>query len=168
MKQHFLEAGKVRNTHALRGEVKFECFLEGAKPLSKIEFLYPAPKEEKPLKILSCRPQGEVFLVSFEGVDTVEQASLLKGKVLYVSRKEADPDGNKVYFADLIGLPLIEDRTGEAYGVIREVTSRGAGELFLVALSDGREAYFPVVKDWIVNMDAEAGVFVSAPEGIFD
>ncbi len=168
MKQQFLEAGKIRNTHALRGEVKMECWLDGEKPLAKISTLYLSPKEEKGMKVVSARRQGDVFLVLFEGIDTVEKASLLKGKTVFVSRREADPNGDKIFFADLIGLELIEEEDGTRYGTIREVTSRGASELFLVLLPDGREAYFPVVDEFIVRMDPEAGVFVRAPKGIFD
>ena len=168
MKQLFLDAGKVRNTHALKGEVKMECYLDGEKPLSKIRHLYLSPKGEKELAIVSVRRQADVLLVLFEGFDTVEKASLLKGKTLYASREELDPDGNTVYFADLIGLPLVEEGSGKVYGTIKEVGSRGAGELFTVVLPDQREMYFPVVKAWIVSMDPEKGVFVHAPEGIFD
>lgn len=168
MRKLFLEAGKVRNTHALRGEVKFECYLDGEKPLKGIRYLYLTPDGEKPFEIRSVRVQGDVLLVLFEGIDSVEKASLLKGKTLYASREELDPDGTRIYFADLIGVPLIEAGTDTVYGTIRDVGSRGAGELFTVLLPDGREMYFPVVKEWIVSMDAEKGVFVHAPEGIFD
>lgn len=168
VKQLFLEAGKVRNTHALRGEVKFECYLDGEKPLRGIRHLYLSPKGEKSFEIRSVRVQGDVLLVKFDGVDSVEAASLLKGKTMYASREELDPDGTLVFFADLIGLPLIEEGEGTVYGTIRDVGSRGAGELFTVLLPDGREMYFPVVKEWIVSMDAENGVFVHAPKGIFD
>ena len=75
---------------------------------------------------------------------------------------------SKVYFADLIGLPLIEEGDGKVYGTISQVESRGASELFLVRLSDGKEAYFPAVKEFVVRMDANTGVFVRAPKGIFD
>ena len=168
MKQMFLEAGKVRNTHALRGEVKFEFWLEGAQPLSALRRLFLSRDGEGELKIESVRRQGEIFLVRFSGFDTVEKASLLKGKTLFVSRQEADPEGEKIFFADLIGLPLVEDGAGTVYGTVREVTSRGGGELLNVLLPDGREVYFPMVKDFIVRMDAEEGVFVRAPRGIFD
>ena len=133
-----------------------------------VRFLYLSPKGEKPFEIRSVRVQGDVLLVLFDGVDSVEKASLLKGKTLYASREELDPDGKLIFFADLIDIPLIEADTDTVYGTIREVGSRGAGELFTVLLPDGREMYFPVVKEWIVSMDTEKGVFVHAPEGIFD
>ena len=168
MRKLFLEAGKVRNTHALRGEVKFECYLDGEKPLKGIRHLYLTPDGEKPFEIRSVRVQGDVLLVLFDGTDSVEKATLLKGKNLYASREELDPDGKLIFFADLIGVPLIEEGLGVVYGTIRDVGSRGAGELFTVLLPDGREMYFPFVKEWIASMDAEKGVFVHAPEGIFD
>jgi len=163
-----LEAGKVRNTHALRGEVKFECYLSGEKPLKGICRLYLTPKGEKPLELRSVRVQGDVFLVSFEGIDTVEAATPLKGKTVYAAREELDPKGEKIFFADLIGLPLTEAETGEEYGKILEVTSRGASELYLIRRPDGKEAYFPAVKEFLVSMDADKGVQVRAPRGIFD
>ncbi len=168
MKQIFLEAGKIRNTHALKGEVKFECWLDGEKPLAGVQYLYLSPKEEKGMEVLSCRRQGDVFLLALSGIDTVEKASLLKGKTLFVSRKEVDPYGKKIFFADLIGLPLVEEGAGTVYGTVKEVSSRGAGELFTVLMPDGKEKYFPVVKEWIMKMDPEEGIFVHAPEGIFD
>ena len=168
MKQTFIEAGKIRNTHALKGEVKMECWLDGEKPLAKLRYLYLAPKKENGLELTAARTQGDVFLVAFQGIDTVEKASLLKGKTLYAAREDVDPRGDKIFFADLIGLPLTESETGEVYGTITEVSQRGAGELFTVKLPDGRECYFPVVKEFIVKMDAEQGVFVCAPKGIFD
>lgn len=168
MKQLFLEAGKIRNTHALRGEVKMECYLDGDKPLGKVRHLYLSPKGEKQLTIVSVRRQADVFLVLFEGIDTVEKASLLKGKTLFASREELDPKGEMVFFADLLDLPLYEEGSETPYGTICDISSRGGGELFTVRLPDGREMYFPVVKEWIVSMDPEKGVFVHAPEGIFD
>ncbi len=168
MKKLFLEAGKVRNTHALQGEVKAECWLEGTKPFDGLKHLYLSETGERELEIRSVRRQGDIALVRFEGIDTVEAASLLKGKTLYASRKEADPEDKKVYFADLIGLPITEAEDGTVYGTVRAVESRGAGELYLVALPDGREVYFPAVKEFVVRCDAEKGVFVRAPKGIFD
>ena len=163
-----MEAGKVRNTHALLGEVKFECWLDGMTDLKRLGHLYPAPSEERGLALAGVRVQGDVFLVRFEGIDTVEKAALLKGKTLYASRKELDPDATRIYYADLLRLPLIEEGTGTVYGTITEVSTHGAGELFTVKLPDGREGYFPAVREWIVRMDPETGVFVHAPEGIFD
>lgn len=168
MKKEFLEAGKVRNTHALQGEIKAECWLEGIKPFEGLKHLYLSDGGEKELEIMSVRRQGDIALVRFCGIDTVEAASLLKGKTLYASRRELDPKNEKVYFADLMGLPIIEEGEGTVYGTVRGVESRGASELFLVALPDGRELYFPAVKEFVVRCDADEGVFVRAPKGIFD
>ena len=115
MRQAFLEAGKVRNTHALKGEVKFEVYLDDGSALRPGLVLFPAPREEKPLVLTASRRQGDLYLLAFEGFDSVEAASLLKGRTLYVRRADADPAGNKIFFADLFGLPLVEDGDGMKY-----------------------------------------------------
>ena len=167
MRQAFLEAGKVRNTHALKGEVKFEVYLDDGRALVPGLVLYPAPKEEKPLTVRAARRQGDLFLLSFEGFDDVDKASLLKGRTLYISRRDADPAGDKIFFADLFGLPLVEAEDGTVYGTVKDVTDRGSGHLLVISLPDGREGFFPMVKDFIVEMDPEKEVRVRAPKGLF-
>ncbi|MBP5289260.1 MAG: 16S rRNA processing protein RimM [Clostridia bacterium] len=167
MKQAFLEAGRVRNTHALKGEVKFEVWLDDGDALRPGLVLFPAPREEKPLRVVSSRKQGDLFLLSFEGVGDVDAASALKGRTLYIRRADADPKGDRIFFADLFDLPLVEDRDGTVYGTVRDVTDRGSGHLLVIALPDGREGYFPMVKDFIVKLDPEKEVRVRAPEGLF-
>lgn len=167
MKQAFLEAGRVRNTHALRGEVKFECYLDDARALRPGTVLFATAKGEKPLTITAVRRQGELFLLSFEGFDSVERAAALKGRTLFADRATADPKGEKIFYADLFGLPLVEDRDGRVYGTVKDVSDRGAGDLLVIALPDGREEYFPMVKDFIVSLDPEKEVRVCAPEGLF-
>ena len=168
MKQTMIEAGKVRNTHALRGEVKFECWLGEEIRLTPGMVLYSSPKGENGRKIRSVRASGEVLLLGFEGVDSPESAQILKGKVLYASRREIDPRDEKIFFADLMGLPIVEAESGKVHGTVTDVSDRGAGELLHVRKADGKEAYFPMVREWIVSMDPEKGIFVRTPEGLFD
>ena len=167
MRQAFLEAGKVRNTHGLRGEVKFEVYLDDGTPLKPGVPLFPEKKEERPLAIRAARRQGELYLLSFDGFDDVDTAARLKGRVLYIRRADADPAGDRVFFADLFGLPLVEDTDGTVYGTVKDVTDRGAGALLVVALPDGREEYFPMVPAFLVSMDPEKEVRVRAPKGLF-
>lgn len=169
MKQAYLEAGKIRTTHGLCGEMKVEIWLDGENPLLGISSFSLAPRDDAAvLEPISCRRRGDIFLISFRGIDSIEKAQQYKGKTLFVSRRMADPDDQKIFFCDLIGLPLIDADTGKVYGEICAVDNRGAGELFLVRLPEGKEAYFPVIRSWITLMDLDRGVFVHAPEGIFD
>ena len=167
MRQAYLEAGRVRNTHALKGEVKFEVYLDDGAVLRPGLSLYPAPKPEKALTVRAARRQGDLLLLAFEGYDDVDAASVLKGRTLYIRREDADPSGKKIFFADLFGLPLVEDRDGTVYGTVKDVTERGAGELLVISLPDGREGYFPMVKAFVVSLDPEKEVRVRAPGGLF-
>lgn len=167
MKLKFLEAGKVNNTHALRGEVKFAHWFSSPDDIKKCKFLYLDKNGEKALEIDRVRRQDPLLLLSFKGYDSVEKVNFLKGRVLYAERGELDPKGELVFQAELAGLPLIEEKTGETYGTILEVIDRGGGQLYLVRLPDGREEYFPAAKPFLRRLDPDAGVWVDAPEGIF-
>jgi 16S rRNA processing protein RimM len=168
LKQRRIEAGKVRNTHALKGEVKFECWLDDDATLSALPRLYASMKSEEALAVKQCRRHGDILILKFENVDSVEQAELLKGKTLYAAREDLDPEDRKIFFADLPGLPLKDAASGVEYGKIKEVSNRGGGELLTIVLPNGEERYFPMVKEWIVTMDAQQGITVRIPEGLFD
>ena len=167
MRQAFLEAGKVRNTHALKGEVKFEVYLDDGAVLRPGLALYLTPGTEKALTLTAVRRQGDLYRLAFAGYTDVDAAAALKGRTLYIRREDADPVGEKIFFADLFRLPLVEDRDGTVYGTVKDVTDRGAGHLLIISLPDGREGYFPMVKDFIVKLDPDKEVRVRAPEGLF-
>ena len=167
MRQAFLEAGMVRNTHALKGEVKFEVWLDDGSALRPGLSLFTSPEAGKTVKIASVRRQGDLFLLLFEGICDVDAASALKGRTLYIRREDADPTGERIFFSDLFGLPLVEDGDGTVYGIVKDVTDRGSGYLLLIKLPDGREAYFPMVKEFLVKLDPEKEVRVRAPKGLF-
>ncbi len=168
MRKEYLEAGRIRSAHGLRGEVKAENWLDNDEAFAAVPSFFLGPAGERELKVASRRRQGELFLLSFEGITDPETARLLRCRTLYARRKDLDPEGKKVFYAELFGLPMREAGSGKIYGKIADVTDRGAGDLYVIDLPDGRQAYFPAVKEWIRSMDPETGVEVTAPEGIFD
>ena len=168
MRKEYLEAGKIRNVHGLRGEVKAENWLESDGAFAALSSFYLTEDGQRELKVASRRRQGELFLLGFEGLSDADAVRFLKNRTLYARRGDLDPEGKKVFYAELSGLPMREAGTGKVYGRIKDVVDRGAGDLYVVELPDGREAYFPAVKEWIRSADPETGVEVTAPEGIFD
>ncbi len=168
MKKTILEAGKIRNVHGLHGEVKAENWLESDEVFANLKRFFLKETGERELKVRSRRRQGDLFLLAFEGLEDVDAVMNLKGKTLYAARDQIDPEGRKIFYADLFGLDLIEKETGERYGKILDVVNRGASDLYVIRKADGTEAYFPAIKEWILEFDLEKGVFVKAPEGLFD
>jgi 16S rRNA processing protein RimM len=71
------------------------------------------------------------------------------------------------FIADLIGLPVIDDGTGEEYGTLREVINRGASDIYVIDTPKG-ERMMPAVKEFVKRVDDQNGIFVRPIEGMFD
>ena len=124
----FLEIGKIINTHGVRGEVKLEPWADSPQQLNTLKNLWLG---EKALPIRACRVHGRFVILKLEGVDSVEDAMALKGRVVRASREELPLPEGSFFIEDMIGLP-VWDRSGREIGVLTEVLDYPAGRVFVV------------------------------------
>ena len=151
MKREFLEAGRVVNTHGIRGEIKISPWADGPSFLTRFRTLY---LDGKPYEAESCRVHKEMVLAKLRGVDTVEAAQALRGKVVTVRHDEAEAPEGSVFIADLIGLPVEAD--GREIGRIEDVMKMPANDVYVVR---GEHEYLiPAVSEFLEAVDLEAGV----------
>lgn len=103
-----------------------------------------------------------------EGVNDVNEADGLRGRVLYINRDDVKlPKG--VYFVqDIIGMRTIDCDTGEEYGEVTDVMKTGANDVYQIT-KDGKEYLIPAIPDVIVERNIEDGILTIRPmKGIFD
>ena len=67
-KNQYIEAGKIVNTHGVRGEVKIQVWLDSPEFLRGFKTVYI---ERKPVKMLSARIHKGFVIATFEGVEDV-------------------------------------------------------------------------------------------------
>jgi len=153
MKNQFLEAGEIVNTHGVRGEVKILPWADSPDFLCQFDTFY---LEGRPVKVLAARPHKTMVLASLEGVDTVEKAMKLKGKVLSIDRTGVElPDGRH-FLADLMGLTVLNAATGEELGTIEDILTPPAHEVYVVR-GKGKEYMIPAVDAFLVETNVEEG-----------
>ena len=91
MKNRFLEAGQIVNTHGIQGEVKIVPWCDSPEFLCSFDLLY---LDGSPIKVLSAKPHKGNVLARLEGVDDVAAAMRLKGKTVSIDRTGVElPDG---------------------------------------------------------------------------
>ena len=91
MKEKYIEAGEIVNTHGVRGEVKIMPWTDTPEFLRAIKTLYV---EGRPVRVLSSRIHKGALLASLEGVEDVNAAMRLKGKRVSIDRDDARlPEG---------------------------------------------------------------------------
>ena len=167
MKKQFLEAGKVVGTHGLRGEIRVECWCDSPDFLAGFNTLY-FDEGKTALKVKS-RPHKNIVLSKLDGVDTVEDAEKLRGRVLYINRDDVElPEGTN-FIQDLIGCRVLDaDDNSVEYGVIADVFATGANDVYTVR--NGEKEYLVPVVDSIVTLKNtdEGYVLVRPIKGLFD
>ena len=153
MKNQFLEAGQVVNTHGVRGEVKIVPWCDSPEFLCGFDTLYI---DGAPVKVRESRPHKGNVLARLEGVDDVNAAMRLKNKVVSIDRTGVVLPEGRHFLADLIGLKVVNDDTGEELGILEEVLTPPANEVYVVR-GGGKEYLIPAVDAFLRGTDVDAG-----------
>ena len=168
MIKKYLETGKIVGTHGIRGMVRVQPWSDSGEFLTEFKRFFLSPDGESELKAQKIQPHGGVVLIAFKGVDTVEQAESLRGKILYISRDDISlPDG-RYFIDDLLGCEVFDADSGEKYGEISEVSQTGANDVWHIKAGD-KEYLLPAIDEVIVTVDPENERLEIRPmKGIFD
>lgn len=169
--EKYLECAKIVGTHGVRGMVRAECYCNTPSALAKLKRVYKKEKsgEYREVKVLRGSVQKTMVLFALEGIDTLEAAIPLKGTILYADRADFRLRPGEVFIADLIGLPVIDNDSGESYGTLSDITTAGVQELYVVETEDGARFMIPGVPAFIkrrVTEGEDAGIYVTLIEGI--
>ncbi len=159
MQWQWLEAGKIVGTHGVRGEVKVEPWADGPSFLLDFDRVKIDGTE---YVVEQARVHKQQVLLKLAGVDTVEAAAALRGRVLRIDRSQARLDEGAVFIADLIGLPVFAG--GDEIGRIAEVLTLPANDVYVVR--GAHEYLIPVVREYVLHVDPQAGVTVRLVEGM--
>lgn len=151
-----LEAGKIVNTHGLRGEVKVVPWTDYPEDFEDIEYVYVKRKTgDEKLTISSIKYQKNNLIVKFAEIGDINEAEKYKNQVLYVEREMLGelPEG-VYYIADLIGLKVV-DENGDEIGKIADVFNTGANDIYDVKREGKKNLLIPVINEVVKEIDLE-------------
>ena len=136
MKQQYLEAGQIVNTHGIRGEVRVIPWADSAEFLRKFKTLYV---DGKP----------------FAGVDDINAAMPLKGKTVCIDRADAKLPKGRFFIQDILGARVCTEE-GEEIGTLTDVLDLPGGQVYEV--KGETEHLIPAVPEFVKNVDVDGGV----------
>jgi 16S rRNA processing protein RimM len=157
--EHLLNIGKIVNTHGIKGEIKVWSQTDFPdvrfKAGSKLLMFPPESGQPITIEVLSSREQKNLFVLK------------LKGWELKVSEAERVPlPEGEYYFRDIVGC-AVESDEGEQLGIITDILSPGANDIWVVKLTKGKELLLPVIDDVVLDVDiASRKVKVHLLEGL--
>jgi len=147
MKLQFVEAGEIVTTHGVRGEVKVLTWLDCPEMLCDFDRCRIAGKD---YEIQQCRVQKTCNLVKLSGIDTMEDAQAMRGKVIELYREDIDDE--VIFAAELIGVEVYAAR--ECIGKITQVLDYPGNAVYVV--KGEHEYMIPAVKAFVLDTDIDS------------
>ena len=145
MRKSFIDAGEIVTTHGVRGEAKVLTWLDAPEMLCEFERCRIDGKE---YTIESCRVQKTCNLLKLQGIDTMEAAQAMRGKIVQLYREDISPD---VIFGDeLIGVEVFceDNKIGE----ITDVLDYPGNSVYVI---NKGEYMIPAVKEFVLSTDID-------------
>lgn len=171
MQDTYYTVGKIVNTHGLRGELKIlpttdfpdERFQKG----SELFIEHPQLAERLPVTVASAKPHKNTYLLKLKQYDHIQDVEKFKGGLLKVSSRHLRelPPG-EYYYHEIIGCKVFTEK-GEELGVIEEILSPGANDVWVVKRPQGKPVLIPYIDDVVKQVDiTEKRVTIHLMEGL--
>ncbi|MDD6022025.1 MAG: ribosome maturation factor RimM [Oscillospiraceae bacterium] len=168
MLKRYLEVGQIVGTHGVRGEVRINPWCDTPEFLKKLKKLYFDADGSSAVNVVSSRVHGNIVLAVLEGVSSIEEASKLRNKIVFMDRNDAHIKKNSYFIQDLIGCRVVDADDGGEYGELSGVSQTGANDVWHIT-SGGREYLIPAIPEVVIDADVENGTVRIRPlRGIFD
>ena len=151
-KKQYIEAGKIVNTHGVKGEVKIQVWLDSPEFLKKFKTVYI---DKKAVKLLSGRVHKGFLMAVLDGGEDVNSAMSLKNKTVYIDRKDAKLPKGAYFLQDIIGASVVTE-DGSEIGVLKDILETPASQIYVVK-GEG-EPLVPAVAEFVLKVDAENAV----------
>lgn len=164
MNDNLLKAGKIVNTHALRGEVRIFPYCDDAEFLCEFDVLYI---NGEPKEVAAARVHKGQALIKFEGVNDINTAEALVGSIVFIDKNDIELEEGRYFIEDLKGCEVFDIDSGVCYGKVTNVIQTGANDVFEVTL-DQKSVLIPKIDDVVKEIDIDAKrIVIKAMKGLF-
>lgn len=168
----YFEVGKILSPHGLKGEVKVNATTDFPEErLAAESRLFIKNNDVYQAMIVEvARRHKQFYLVKFEKVDDIDQAEKICGKELYVAETDQQelPEGS-YYFKDILNCPVYDAETGEKLGILENIETPGANDIWEIKPEQGNSFWIPNIKSVVKKVDLpNKRIEVTLLEGLRD
>lgn len=169
MKKDYIEGGKVVGTHGVRGGLRIQPWCDTPEFLCQFKKLFlKTSSGYDSVKVMSSKPHGNVVIMEINGVDNMDAAEALRGKIVYIERKALKLDKDQYLICDLLGCKVYDADSNKELGEISDVSKTGANDVWHIS-KEGKEYLIPVIDEVVISVDIDEDRIVIRPlKGIFE
>ncbi|MCR4901470.1 MAG: ribosome maturation factor RimM [Butyrivibrio sp.] len=157
----YFQIGLIAKPHGLAGEVNVFPTTDDPSRFKKLKkVILEAGREGRiELNIERVRFFKKFVIVKFKEYNSIEEVEKLRGKELIIHRDNAQKlSKNEFYASDLMGMSIV-DEEGKELGILKEVISTGANDVYEMERADGEEnVMIPAISECIKNVDLDKGI----------
>lgn len=138
MRDDLVLIARFRKPHGLKGEIGIESFTWDDRRFDQLHSILIKSKDGQ---ISEAEIQGVHYvhkgiLLKIKGFDDLTAVESLRGAEIFIPESERPqlPEG-RAYYDELIGMTVVDDRSGAALGRVINVLDMPAGDVFVLDLN---------------------------------
>jgi len=168
----YVSVGKILNFHGIKGEAKVGCSKTQQDFVLSLDTVYlKNGSEYSPLYIESLRPNKNILIAKFEGIDSINDILPYKGELLFVEesviRESLEED--EFLIDELVGLSVFDNADGKKLGFVIGVSNNGASDLISVKTNSKKICLVPFVKAIVPDVDLKnKKIMINNLEGLLE
>jgi 16S rRNA processing protein RimM len=167
-----VEIGRILSPHGVSGYLKVFPYSDIPERISLLQSVdIISESERRSMAIEHASVYGRFWLIKFAGIESREEAQLLGGNRVVISRDERLPLPEGHFYHDqLIGLQVYSSG-GEMLGLIIDIIPTAGHDLIMIRKTghSTSKGLIPAVKRFVRHIDLEAGsIIVDLPEGLLE
>lgn len=162
------QVGEIISPHGIKGEMKMWPYVNEKNFFDNIDYLYLGENLKK-TKVNFIRPFKSVFLISLDGILSMNDAELMRKVILRIDEDQLPKlENGKYYFFQLLGLEVFTE--SEQYlGTLDDIIQGAVNDIYVVQNKNGKEILLPAVDAFIKIRDFEHNkLIVRLIEGMQD
>ncbi len=150
----YFEIGQIVNTFGIKGMVKIKPFTDDINKFDKLKKIYIKKENtKKEYQIEEVKYHKQMVLMKLKGINTPEEADLLRGSYLIINREDEEPlEEGTYYIVDLLGSEVYTDED-VLLGKLEDIYNTGSNDIYVVKDELGKQVLLPAISDVIKNID---------------
>lgn len=129
----YITVGKIGSTYGVHGWLKIHSYTEfGASILDYSPWYLSQDQEWQAVTLEGGRLHSNVVLAKFTGINSPEEARLLTGKMIAITRSQLPAlKKDEYYWSDLEGLTVI-NKNGDILGKVSYLIATGSNDVLVI------------------------------------
>lgn len=130
----YVTAGKIGSTYGIQGWLKIHTYTEFGASLFEYKpwYLSSGNDEWNAIEVEDGRIHGNGIIAKLAGINTPEDARLLTGKMIAITRSQLPKlKKEEYYWSDLVGLTVL-NKNGEILGKVIYLMETGSNDVLMI------------------------------------